>query len=382
MRVYLDHNATSPLRDEVFEAMARVLRGVHGNPSSVHEEGRAARAELDRARESVAALLGADARQVLFTAGATEANNTALLGVARAGSRSARHLVTSSVEHPSVEAALALLEREGWRVTRLGVDEDGLIDTDAFERALEPDTTLASVIWANNETGVLQPIADLAARARARGVWFHSDATQAVGKIPVDLREAGVDLLSLSAHKFNGPKGTGCLIAREGVAFEPLLRGGPQERARRGGTENVAGIAGFGAACALAQRELAERMRDSQALRDRLWDGIEAKIPRVRRNGRAQSVLPNTLSVEFEGAAGEVLLQALDVEGIAVSSGAACHSGSIEPSRVLLAMGRSRDAARGTLRFSVGCGNDAVQIDHTLSLLPDLVERARRAAHA
>jgi len=203
-----------------------------------------------------------------------------------------------------------------------------------------------------------------------------------VGKIPIDLREIPVDLLSLSAHKFNGPKGVGCLIARGGLAFESILRGGPQERGRRGGTENVAAIVGLGVACELAQREMPDRMRDYAGLRDRLWDGIQAKIPGVRRNGSADRVLPNTLNVEFDGAAGELLLQALDVEGIAVSSGAACHSGSIEPSKVLIAMGRSPEEARGSLRLSVGHGNDAEQIDYALSLLPDRVESARQAVGA
>ncbi|MCH8082675.1 MAG: cysteine desulfurase [Myxococcales bacterium] len=382
MRVYLDHNATSPLRDEVVEAMTRVLRDLHGNPSSIHEEGRSARAAVDRARESVAALIGVEAEDVLFTAGATEANNTVLLGLARARAGAIRHLVTSAAEHPSVEAPLEVLEREGWRVTRVGVDTEGLLDVEEYERAIESDTTLVSILWANNETGVLQPMKRIATLARERGIPIHTDATQAIGKIPIDLRDVPVDFLSLSAHKFNGPKGVGCLIARSDLSFEPILHGGPQERGRRGGTENVAANVGLGVACELAERELPDRMRGYAELRDRLWEGIESKIPGVRRNGSADRVLPNTLNVEFEGAAGEVLLQALDVEGVAVSSGAACHSGSIEPSKVLIAMGRSPESARGSIRFSVGHGNDATQLDFALSCLPDLVERARQAVGA
>ncbi len=382
MRVYLDHNATSPLRDEVVQAMTRALREVYGNPSSVHEEGRAARAAVERAREAVASLVGAAADGVLFTAGATEANNTLLLGMARAHAGENRHVVSSSVEHPSVEAPLERLEREGWRVTRVGVDADGLLDEAQYAEAIEAGPALVSILWANNETGVVQPMERIAARARARGIPVHADATQAVGKLPVDLREVPVDFLSLSAHKFNGPKGVGCLVARAGASVEPLLHGGAQERGRRGGTENVAGIVGLGVACELAQRELAARMRDYAALRDQLWEGLRAKIPHLRRNGSADRVLPNTLNAEFEGAAGDVLLQALDVEGIAVSSGAACHSGSIEPSRVLVAMGRSLASAHGSIRFSVGHGNDAAQIDHALRVLPDLVEAARRAVGA
>jgi cysteine desulfurase len=382
MRVYLDHNATSPLRDEVVEAMIRIMRDRHGNPSSVHEEGRAARAELDRAREQVAELLGVAPEDVLFTGGATEANNTVLLGMLRAQTDGRRHLVTTSVEHPSIEEPAEVLEREGWRVTRVGVDRDGILDEHAVADAIAEDTALVSIIWANNETGVLQPMDRIVALAHERGVPVHADATQAIGKVPVDLREVPLDLLSLSAHKFNGPKGVGCLIARGGLAFESILHGGPQERRRRGGTENVAGIAGLGTACELATRELSNRIEQHARLRDRLWEGIQAKIPGVRRNGLAARVLPNTLNVEFEGAAGELIVQALDIEGVAASSGAACHSGSIEPSRILVAMGRSPEAARGSLRFSVGHGNDESQIDCALHYLPDLVERARRACDA
>jgi cysteine desulfurase len=288
--------------------------------------------------------------------------------------------VTTNIEHPSVEAPLAWLEGAGWRVTRVPVAEDGRVAADAVAAAITPETALVSVIWANNETGVLQPVEQIAVAARERGVICHSDATQAVGKVPVELSGLPIDLLSLSAHKFNGPKGVGCLVARGGVAFEPRLHGGPQERRRRGGTENVAGIAGLGFACELAEYELPERTSRYRALRDRLWNGLLAKIPGIRRNGSAAFVLPNSLNVEFEGAAGEVLLQALDLEGVAVSSGAACASGTIEPSHVLLAMGRSPEAARGSLRMSVGYGVEEAQIDQVLAVLPDLVERARRAS--
>jgi cysteine desulfurase len=379
MRIYLDHNATTPVRPEVADAMDGVLRETYGNPSSVHAEGAAAKVEIDRARERVASLLGVAAGEILFTGGATEANNTALLGVLRSRADRGRRVVTTSVEHPSVEAPLAVLEREGWHVTRVPVDEDGCVDPDEFGDAIADDTAMVTAIWANNETGVLQPLARIAEIARERGVVVHADATQAVAKLPVDLRRVPLNLLSLSAHKFGGPKGVGCLVVRGGLAFDPVLCGGPQEGRRRGGTENVAGIVGLGVACELAERELSERMIEYASLRDRLWEGILAKIPRVRRNGSAVRVLPNTLNVEFEGAAGELLLQALDLEGVAVSSGAACASGSIEPSHVLAAMGRSAQAARGSLRLSVGHGVDEAQIDRVLALLPDLVERARRA---
>jgi cysteine desulfurase len=380
MRIYLDHNATTPVRPEVADAMDGVLRAAWGNPSSVHREGARARSEVDGARDRVASLLGVDAEEILFTGGASEANNTALLGVLRRGGEAdgRRHIVTTNVEHPSVEAPLAVLEREGWRVTRVPVAADGRVSVAAVAAAITPDTAMVSAIWANNETGVLQPLERIVEIARERGVCMHSDATQAVGKVPVDLRGVPLDLLSLSAHKFGGPKGVGCLVVRGDRAFEPLLHGGPQERRRRGGTENVAGIAGLGVACALAERELPQRAAVYARLRDRLWQGIRAKVVGVRRNGSERHVLPNTLNVEFEGTAGELLLQALDLAGVAVSSGAACASGSIEPSHVLVAMGCSPEAARASLRLSVGHGVDESQIDQVLALLPDLVERARR----
>jgi cysteine desulfurase len=381
VRIYLDHNATTPVRDEVVDAMTRALRDRWGNPSSVHAEGAAARAAVERARESVAALLGVRPREVFFTSGASEANNTALGSFANR-SASRRPVVTTTVEHPSVEAPLAALEGQGVPVTRVSVDRDGLVDLDALAAALRSDTALVSILYAHNETGVLQPLARISALAHAHGVPLHADVTQAVGKLPLDLGAHGVDLASLSAHKFGGPKGVGCLIARSGIDFEPFLRGGGQERGRRGGTENVPGIVGLGVACELAQRELPQRAHEHAALRDRLWEGIAAKVPRARRNGSSEHVLPNTLSVRFDGAPGDLILQALDLEGVAVSSGAACASGSIEPSRVLLAYGLGRDEARATLRFSVGHGVDAAQIDHVLALLPDLVARARAAERA
>ncbi len=380
MRIYLDHNATTPLREAVAEAIATALRAPFGNPSSVHAEGAAARAVLERARARVAALFGASAEEVIFTSGASEANNLALQGFLRGPAARGRHVVSSNAEHPSVAEPLAALEREGWRVTRVPVDADGLLDPERLAAALTPETALVSLLWANNETGVVQPLERLLSPLVERGVVVHVDATQAAGKLPIDLHRLPVHLLSASAHKLNGPKGVGCLVARSAVALEPWVRGGPQERRRRGGTENVPGTVGFGLACELAAVDLAERSGRLAALRDRLWDGIASKIPRVHRNGAPRALLPNTLNVEFEGADGEALLQALDLEGVAVSAGAACASGSVEPSHVLLAMGRSPAQARGSLRFSLGLGVDEAQVDSVLGLLPRLVARAREAA--
>ena len=376
MRIYLDHNSTTPLRDEVVDAMARSLRDIAGNPSSTHAEGAAARGAVERAREQVASALGARPSEVIFTAGATEANNTVIQGLLRAPV-GGRHAVTTGTEHPSVAEPLAVLAADGLRVSRVRVDADGLLEPSSIEAALERDTALVSVLWANNETGVLQPIAEIAELVAARGLPLHVDATQALGKLPVDFASLPIDFVSCSAHKLNGPKGVGCLVARQGCTLPPLLHGGGQERRRRGGTENVASIVGFGVACALAQRELDQRAKRYAELRDRLWEGLRAKLPRVRRNGSADHVLANTLNVEFEGCPGEALLQALDLEGVAVSAGAACHSGAVEPSHVLSAMGRSPEQARASLRLSVGLGVDEAQIDRVVELLDGLVSRVR-----
>jgi cysteine desulfurase len=377
MRIYLDHNATTPVRPEVVDAMAAALRERFGNPSSTHAEGAAARVALERAREQVAALLGVAPREVWFTSGATEANNTAIAGALALGR--GRHVVTTSVEHPSVEEPLRSFERAGVAVTRVGVDRDGRLDPEAVAAALRDDTALLSVILANNETGVLQDGAKLAEAAHARGVLLHLDATQAVGKLPLDAVALGADLLAGTAHKLNGPKGVGFLVDRTRPGLPAFVEGGPQERRRRGGTENLAGIVGLGVASALAGAELEARRRHVTALRDALWAGLLARVPRVRRNGSATDVLPNTLNVEIEGLAGEVLLEALDLEGVSVSAGAACHSGSIEPSPVLLAMGRTPEQARGSLRFSLGPSNTAAEIERVLELLPPLVARVREA---
>lgn len=373
MRIYLDHNATTPVRPEVARAMTTVLEQESGNPSSVYAEGARARERVEAARAEVASLLGVLPREIRFTSGATESNNTLLFGWLRPGD----HVVTTAVEHPSVAAPLEALEAEGVRVTRVAPDADGCVSAAAVLGAIEGATRLVSVIWANNETGALQPIEAIADGARARGVAVHSDATQAVGKWPVDLASVPLDFLSTSAHKLGGPKGTGALVVRGDRDVPPLLRGGGQERGHRGGTENVAGVVGFGVACALAREEGAARVERDRRLRDRLWAGLSEKVERVRWNGDPARVLPNTLNVEFEGVAGEVLVQALDLEGVAVSAGAACHSGSIEPSAVLSAMGRTPEQARGSLRFSVGEGLDDAAIDRVIGLVAERVPRIR-----
>ena len=378
MRIYLDHNATTPLDPRVVETMADVLRHAWGNPSSTHQEGAAARRVVDEAREAVAALAGVEPGGVVFTGSATEANNAVIQ--ARLAARPNARVVTTTIEHPSVTEPLGVWEATGARVEAVPVDEQARIDPLAWGAALKEPTDLVVVILANNETGTLQDLPALAEAARRVGAHVHVDATQAWGKIPVSLEACRADSVSGSAHKFNGPKGAGFLAVGPGVELPAFVRGGPQEKRRRGGTENTSGIAGLGKAAALAREEGPARAEASRLLRDRLWEGILEKVPRVRRNGSAEHVLPNTLNVEFEGAAGDILLEALDGEGIAVSAGAACASGSIEPSHVLSSLGRTPEEARGALRFSTGLGNDAAQIDRVLGLLPALVARAREAA--
>ena len=362
--IYLDHNASAPLRPEALRAMAEALAQLPGNASSAHAFGAAARAALANARRQIAELCGVAPDTLVLTSGATEANNTVL--------RSAHgRIVTAATEHPSVlEAAPG--------ATVLAVERDGRLDPARFAAALD-GAVLASVQLANQETGVLQPIAELAELAAARGVPLHVDAAQALGKLPLDLRALPVAYASLSAHKLGGPKGVGALYVRPGAELGPLLRGGSQERGRRAGTENVAGAAGFGAACAAAGAELAAVPARLGRLRDALWGAIARSIPDVVRNGSPVHVLPHVLDVAFPGASGEALVEALDLEGIAVSSGSACHSGSHEPSPVLLAMGAPVELARAALRFSFGPSNDAAQLAQVCATLPAVVARVRRA---
>lgn len=366
--VYLDHNATTPLDPAVLTAMLPFLEGSFGNPSSAHRLGSAARCAVEDAREQVAALIGAEAREIVFTSGGTEANSLALAG--RAG-----HVVTSAIEHSSV---LAAIEAAGLCVTQIAVDAEGRVDPEAVAAALEGATSLVSIGWANNEIGTIQAIGAIGEMCRRRRVPLHSDAVQAVGKLAVDC--GAVDLLSISAHKLGGPKGVGALWARRGVGVTPLLHGGSQERGRRAGTENVAGIAGFGVACERASVRLG-RSHEVEALRDALWEGI-ADLDCATRNSPARGCLPNTLNVSFRGRSADSLVAALDLEGIAVSAGSACAAGASEPSHVLRALGRSEREARDAVRFSLGVETTAGDIATAIAAVRRIVavERASRAA--
>jgi cysteine desulfurase len=380
--VYLDYNATAPVGPEVQRAIADVLAQVHGNPSSTHAFGAAARAVLARARKQVAASVGVAPETIVFTSGATEANNTVLRHAARAAPGPDVHVVTCATEHPAVLEEARSLAADGCRVTVLPVERDGRLDADRFAAALTPGTRLASVMWANNETGVIQPIAELARRAAAQGVPFHTDAVQALGKLPLALSSLQVDYASFSAHKLGGPKGVGALYVRQGVELASLLRGGSQEKGRRPGTENVPGIVGFGAACERAQGELERAHARHARLRERLWDGIREALPDAVRNGAREHSLAHTLNVSFAGVSGEALVEALDLEGIAVATGAACHAGSTEPSHVLSAMGLPRELGASAIRFSLGPGIDDAAIARVLDVLPSVVARVRKAGAA
>lgn len=383
-RIYLDHNATTPCHPEVVEAMRPYWADRFGNPFSIHREGTEARRAVDRAREQVADLIGADPSEIVFVSGGTEADNLAILGTAGPGCRSARpgRIVTSAVEHPAVLEACRHLEATGRAVTRLPVDREGVVLADALDESLAGETALVTVMLANNDVGTIQPIRQIAAAAHAHGVPVHTDAVQAVGRIPVSVRDLDVDLLSMSSHKLHGPKGVGALYVRRGTRLERLLHGGAQEGGRRAGTENLPAIVGFGKACEMARDLVGTRAEDLRALRDRLHRAILDRVPGVALNGHPDLRLPNTLSLAFDGVEGDSLAIAMDLAGVAVSTGSACSSGSVEPSHVLLAMGRSRDEAWSSLRFSVGWDNTADEMDAAAEALSRAVSRLRSTAAA
>ena len=377
MRLYLDHNATTPVDPRVADAMDTAVRERFGNASSIHAFGQAAKAALDDARSAVAGLLGARPNDVIFTGGGTEADNLAVRGVAEAALPAGRrHLVASAIEHEAVLNTLKALAKRGWTTTLLPAGRSGVVDPADLEAAVSDRTALVSVMHANNEIGTVQPIARLAAVAHARGALFHTDAVQSAGKIPIDVAALGVDLLSISAHKFNGPKGVGALWVRRGMRLVAPTTGGRQERNRRAGTENVPAVVGLGAAAALAGGKLAAEAARLGALRDRLEAGLIERVPDAAVNGSGERV-PNTTNVSFPGVEAEALLIALDLEGVAVSTGSACSSGTLEPSHVLRAMGLTPRRAQSSIRFSLGLGNTAADVERVLDVLPPLVARLR-----
>lgn len=377
-RVYLDHSATTPVDTEVAKLMMTYYTEKYGNPSSVHSFGREAKEALENAREQVAKLLGAQPTEITFTSGGTEADNLAILGTVEAQRKKGKHIITSAVEHHAVLETCEYLEKNGFELTIIPVNEEGLLSVQDVENAIRPDTILITIMHANNEVGTIQPIAEIGKLAREKGITFHVDAVQSFGKLPIDVLAMNVDLMTVSSHKIYGPKGVGALYIRKGVRIIPLVHGGGQEKKRRSGTENTPGIIGFGKACQIAGEEMEKQARLESKLRDKLLKGILERIEYVKVNGPIRdNRLPGNLNVSIEFVEGEALLLSLDMLGIAASSGSACTSGSLDPSHVLLAMGMSHEIAHGSLRFSFGRQNTEEDVDYLLEQLPKIVDRLR-----
>ncbi|UMZ74892.1 cysteine desulfurase NifS [Natranaerofaba carboxydovora] len=375
-KVYLDHGATTPMRDEVFEAMKPFLKDNFGNPSSLHSFGREMKKHVDDAREKVAVALGAKPEEIVFTSGGTESDNIAIQGVARRLKNKGNHIITSQIEHHAALDACKALEDEGFEVTYLPVDENGMVSPSDLKDAITDQTILVTIMHANNEVGTIQPIKELSEIAKEKDITFHTDAVQTVGNYPLDVNDLGVDLLSLSGHKLNGPKGIGALYVKKGTKVKRITHGGSQEKKLRPGTENVPAIIGLGVAIELAVKEVNEKVEKYACLRDKLIDGI-LKIEDVKLNGHPTKRLPGNVNVSIDYVEGESLLLNLDMKGIAGSSGSACTSGSLEPSHVLKAMGLDHQSAHGSLRFTIGRGNNEEDIDYVLEVLPEIVSRLR-----
>lgn len=378
-RIYFDNNATTPVLPEVLEAMRPYFNERFGNASSIHHHGQETRAAVERARESVAALLGCRSAEVVFTSGGTEADNLAIFGLVKPGD----HLITSTIEHHAVLNSGKRLQEMGCEVSYVPVDGQGLVNPEDVRRALRPNTRLISIMTANNETGVLQPVEEIGRIAVEADVYFHTDAVQAAGKVPLDVKRIACDLLSISAHKMHAPQGIGALYVRKGTLLQPLLYGGSHERSRRAGTENVPAIVALGAAAEVARRGLSDgSVRQLAALRDRLQAGVLAVVNAAEVNGGGVPRVPNTSNIYFDYIEGEALVIALDLKGLAVSTGAACSSGAIEPSHVLTAMGLRSERARASIRFSLGKQNTAEEVDLALALIPQAVARLRELSPA
>ncbi|MBI5190816.1 MAG: cysteine desulfurase NifS [Nitrospirae bacterium] len=376
-RIYMDNNATTPVRPEVAEAMMEMLKGCYGNPSTLYCIGQEAHVALGHARDIIAGIIGATPDEVVFTSGGTESDNLAIFGVARAMKKKGNHIITTKIEHHAVLNTCKALEREGWSVTYLPVDDQGILDPASVERAITDTTVLISVMHANNEIGTIQPIAEIGKIAKARKIIFHTDAVQSFAKLPTNVDELGVDLMSTSSHKIYGPKGVGFLYVRKGTKILPMLFGGHQERSLRPGTENVPGIVGFGRAAELMHAEAEEEEARLRKMRDRLWEGIHATVPHIRLHGHPEKRLAGTINVGFEFVEGESLILRLDEYGICVASGSACTSDVLEPSHVLSAIGIPPEGAHGALRISLGRENTEDDVDRLLDALPKVVEDLR-----
>lgn len=377
MKVYMDNAATTKLSPDVLNAMMPYLTDIYGNASSVHAFGREAREGVEHARNQVAAAINASPDEIFFTAGGTESDNMAIKGVAHKYAKKGKHIITTAIEHHAVLHTCEALEKEGYEVTYLPVDEDGLISVEQVKAAMRDDTLLVTVMFANNEVGTIEPIAEIGALCRERNVLFHTDAVQAVCHVPIDVKVMNIDLMSISAHKFHGPKGIGALYCRKGIVLEPVIVGGAQERKRRAGTENVAGIVGLGAAIERAHKNMSADMARVSALRDKLISGILKNIPYVKLNGHPTQRLPQNVNFSIRYIEGESILLMLDINGIAASSGSACTSGSLDPSHVLLAMGIPHEIAHGSLRLTLSDMTTDEEVDYVLETLTKIVKRLR-----
>lgn len=375
--IYLDHNATTPVHPEVLEAMLPYFSQVYGNASSLHESGREAKAALENARQSIAGIMGCEAPEIIFTSGGTESDNFAIKGAAFANRKKGKHIITSSIEHHAVEISCRFLEKEGFEVTYLPVDSYGFVDPDDLRKAIRPDTILVTIMYANNETGVIQDIKALASVAREAGIYLHTDAVQATGKIPYRIDDIGCDMLSVSAHKLYGPKGVGLLYIKSGTNIIPWNEGGGHEKGMRAGTENVAGIVGLAEAIKVADRDIDTRTEKLKKISGRFYDSVRERIPDIQFNGHYEKRVPNTVNLSFKAIEGEAIVLTLDMKGIMVSTGSACSSGATDPSHVLKAMGISRELAQGSIRFSFGRSNSIEDVDYVVDILAKEVNRLR-----
>lgn len=376
-KVYLDHSATTPVRREVAKIVSEYMLDRFGNPSSIHSYGQEAKTALEKARSQVADLINADAAEIIFTSGGTEADNLAIMGVAQANATKGNHIITSAIEHHAVLDTCKELEKEGFEVTFLPVDEDGLVSLEDVKKAIKQETILITIMHANNEVGTIEPIEEIGKLAREHGIIFHTDAVQSLGKVPIDVKEMNIDLLTGSGHKIYGPKGTGFLYVRKGIKLKPRAFGGEQERKRRPGTENLPGIVGLGLAAELAGKEMEEERVKQASLRDKLIKGLRESIPYVRLNGHPHQRISSNVNVSFAYVEGESLLLSLDACGIAASSGSACTSGTLDPSHVLLAMGLTHEMAHGSVRMTLGKDTTEEDIQYVLDNFPAIVERLR-----
>jgi len=376
-RIYFDHSATTAVDPEVAKVVLEYMINKFGNPSSIHSFGRETHKAVDEGRAQVAKLLNAETNEIFFTSGGTESDNLALKGVAYANRKKGNHIITTKIEHHAIFHTCEYLEKQGFKVTYLPVDENAMVSLDDLKNAITDQTILISIMFANNEVGTIQPIREIGQIARETGIYFHTDAVQAVGSIPIDVKDLNIDLLSLSGHKFHAPKGIGAIYIRKGVRIEAQQLGGAQERNLRAGTENVPGIVGLGKACEMAQNDMKQKMQYLMNLRNQLIAGVMTSIPEVKLNGHPELRLPGNVNFSFAYVEGESLLLNLDLKGIAASSGSACTSGSLDPSHVLLAMGMNHETAHGSLRISLGKDNTQEDIEYALSVLPPILEKLR-----